>query len=229
MSGCGDSPSATGDGNGTEQASSLAEEAFQKINAAEPMRSVHTSNFPQLLDQLGISLLVSTYQAGRLVALRADSGVLNTHFRIFNKPMGLAVAGGRLAIGTAREIWEYHNLPAVAHKLEPVGKHDAAFLPRTCHVTGDIHIHEMAWGVEGPGLRVEGDAARVEGLGLRVEGNAADPHPSSLNPQPSTLNPPSGSSTRPFHASVRGATSTVSSRAGGLGLSPNCCRPIAAT
>jgi hypothetical protein len=113
--------------------------------AAEPMRSVHTSNFPQILQQLGISVLVSTYQAGRLVALRADGGVLNTHFRIFNKPMGLAVQGGRLAIGTAREIWEYHNLPAVAQKLEPAGKHDAAFLPRTCHVTGDVHIHEMAW------------------------------------------------------------------------------------
>ena len=36
-------------------------------------------------------MLVSTYQAGKLVALRADGGVLNTHFRIFKKPMGLAV------------------------------------------------------------------------------------------------------------------------------------------
>jgi uncharacterized protein (TIGR03032 family) len=110
-----------------------------------PLRSVHSVSFPELLEQLGVSLLVSTYQAGKLVALRADGGVLNTHFRIFNKPMGVAVQGGRLAIGTAREVWEYHNLPAVAHKLDPVGKHDAAFLPRTCHVTGDIHIHEMAW------------------------------------------------------------------------------------
>lgn len=115
------------------------------VPAAEPLRSVHTSTFPQILEQLGASLLVTTYQAGKLVALRADGGVLNTHFRIFNKPMGLAVEGGRLAIGTAREIWEYHNLSAVAHKLEPPGKHDACFLPRLCHFTGDIHIHEMAW------------------------------------------------------------------------------------
>ncbi len=113
--------------------------------AAEPMRSIHTNSFPQILDQLGISLLVSTYQAGKLVALRADGDVLNTHFRVFNKPMGLAVHRERLAIGTAREIWEFHNLPAVARKLEPAGKHDAAFLPRICHVTGDIHIHEMAF------------------------------------------------------------------------------------
>jgi hypothetical protein len=114
-------------------------------DTAAPLRSVHTSNLPGLLDRLGVSLLVTTYQAGRLVVLRADGGVLNTHFRIFPKPMGLAVQGDRLAVGTALEIWEYHNVPAVARKLEPAGKHDACFLPRLAHVTGDVQIHEMAW------------------------------------------------------------------------------------
>ena len=42
---------------------------------------------------------VTTYQAGKLVVLRNDNGVLNTHFRNFMKPMGLAVEGGKLAIG----------------------------------------------------------------------------------------------------------------------------------
>jgi hypothetical protein len=52
----------------------------------EPLRSVHTASFPQILEQLGISVLVTTYQAGRLVALRADGNVLNTHFSVFAKP-----------------------------------------------------------------------------------------------------------------------------------------------
>ena len=67
----------------------------------EPLRSVHTTSFPQILQNRGISVLVTTYQAGRLVMLRADGGVLNTHFRGFSKPMGLAVRGNRLAIGLA--------------------------------------------------------------------------------------------------------------------------------
>jgi len=58
--------------------------------SSDPLRSVHTSNFPELLRQLGASLLVTTYQAGKLVVLREDGGVLNTHFRNLNKPMGLA-------------------------------------------------------------------------------------------------------------------------------------------
>ena len=77
--------------------------------------------------------------------LRADRGVLNTHFRAFSVPMGLAIEGGRMAIGTALEIWEYHDLPAVADKLEPAGKHDACFLPRLSHTTGNINIHEINW------------------------------------------------------------------------------------
>ena len=52
-----------------------------------------TESFVSLLKQLGISLLVTTYQAGKVVGLRADGGVLNTHFRSFPKPMGLALRG----------------------------------------------------------------------------------------------------------------------------------------
>jgi hypothetical protein len=58
--------------------------------APPPLRSVHTPSFPLLLQELGLSILVSTDQAGKLVLLRADEGVLNTHFRTISKPMGLA-------------------------------------------------------------------------------------------------------------------------------------------
>src|SRR5258708_1549314 len=111
-----------------------------------PLRSVHTSTFPEILNHFGISLLVTTYQAGKLVLLRADGGVLNTHFRQFPRPMGLALDGGRLAVGASNQVWEFHDVPAVARRLEPAGRHDAVFLPRSSHVTGDVQIHEMAWG-----------------------------------------------------------------------------------
>ncbi len=110
-----------------------------------PLRSVHTGNFSAILQELGISVLVTTYQAGKLVMLRPDGDRLNTHFRGFSRPMGLAVDGDRLAVGTSVEIWEYHNAPAVARRLEPAGSHDACFLPRSSVCTGDVQIHEMAW------------------------------------------------------------------------------------
>ncbi|MCC6491804.1 MAG: TIGR03032 family protein [Pirellulales bacterium] len=117
---------------------------------AAPLRSVHTTSFARLLAETGASVLVSTYQAGKLIILRNDRGVLNTHFRNFQKPMGVAAAGGRLAVGTQTEIAEFHNVPAVCTRLDGTGpsRHDACYLPRTTHTTGDVQIHEMAW-IEG--------------------------------------------------------------------------------
>jgi hypothetical protein len=58
-----------------------------------PLRAVHTTNFPALLRYLGASLLVTTYQAGKLVMVRDEGDHINTHFRNFRAPMGLALGG----------------------------------------------------------------------------------------------------------------------------------------
>ena len=128
----------------------MAQETSDKPGNARPspLRSVHTSNLPEIFQRLGISLLATTYQAGKLVVVRPDPenpSLVNTHFRGFNKPMGLAVGRERLAVGTAQEIIEFRNVPAVAARLEPTRKYDACYLPRSLHVTGDIQIHEMVY------------------------------------------------------------------------------------
>lgn len=110
-----------------------------------PLRSVHTASFPNLLNQLQSSLLVSTYQAGRLIVVRADGEELNTHFRSFESPMGLAANAKEIVLGTRTGVRMFRNMPAVTSKLEPSDKHDACYVPRSTHVTGDIRIHEIAW------------------------------------------------------------------------------------
>jgi uncharacterized protein (TIGR03032 family) len=112
---------------------------------ASPFHSVSTASFTQLLARLRSSLLVSTYQSGKLICARDREGLLNTHFRDFDKPMGLAVAPGRFALATRTEVWDYRDMPAVAPKLEPAGRHDACFIPRNHHVTGDALMHELAF------------------------------------------------------------------------------------
>ncbi len=118
-------------------------------DAPAPLRAVHTPNFPALLRQFGASLLLTTYQAGKLVLVRDEGDHLNTHFRGFQAPMGMAISGDRLAFGTTIQVWEFVDVPAVAARLEPPGRHDACFLPRSSHITGNIQIHEMAWGSGG--------------------------------------------------------------------------------
>ena len=132
----------------------------EKTAADQPLRSVHTATFPALLDQYGISLLVTTYQAGKLVMLRAEGDHLNTHFRAFQARWAWPSTATawpsappcRSGSSTTSRRW-----PA---KLEPAGRHDACFLPRSSHVTGNIQIHEMAWGIPrklGDGVGSEGE------------------------------------------------------------------------
>ncbi len=110
----------------------------------QPFASVSTASFARILANRRSSLLISTYQSGRLICARNSDGRLNTHFRQFDKPMGIAVAPGRFALATRTEVWDYRDAPGVAPKLEPRG-HDACYLPRNRHLTGDTLMHELAF------------------------------------------------------------------------------------
>ena len=113
------------------------------------LNSVYTQNFPDILTQLGISLVVSTYQAGKVIMVQAANGAISTQFRDFNKPMGIAVSNGHLSIGAQDAVWQYQSNPALASKLDLAGKHDELYAPQQVNITGDIDIHEMAWGADG--------------------------------------------------------------------------------
>jgi len=118
--------------------------------ALEELASEQTEGLGALFAELGISLVVSTYQAGKLILVRNDGGVLNTHYRDSRKPMGVAAAPGQLAVGVAGEILFYQNVPSNCAKLEPKDKtHDACYVQRYGHLTGGIDIHEMAFGADG--------------------------------------------------------------------------------
>ena len=110
-----------------------------------PYASVFTPAIPAALSALGAALLVSTYQSGKLICAREQGGTLNTHFRDVDKPMGIAVGAERFSLGTRTEVWDLRNMPEVAPKVEPAGTHDACYLPRHRHVTGDVAIHEMGF------------------------------------------------------------------------------------
>ncbi len=113
--------------------------------ASSPFRYVHSGGFPGLLEELGLSLAVTTYQAGKLMLVRSGGGKLSMLLRSFEQPMGLAVDAGldRIVVGTRRMVWTLRSAPEIAPQLDPPGRHDACFVPRAAHVTGDIRSHEI--------------------------------------------------------------------------------------
>jgi uncharacterized protein (TIGR03032 family) len=110
------------------------------------VRFEYSRNLPPLLTGLGASLVVSTYQAGKLVVVGVDpQGALALSFHNFERAMGVAVRPDRLAVGTLTQVWFLRTAPEIAPRLAPDGRHDACFLARSSHMTGDIHVHDMAW------------------------------------------------------------------------------------
>jgi uncharacterized protein (TIGR03032 family) len=106
--------------------------------------SVYTPSFPALLEQIGSSLLISTYQSGRLIMARAVDGKLNTHFRAFASPMGIALSPQMMTLGTKNFVWHFRNHAGIAAALEE-GRVDAAYVPAAAYGTGDIRIHELVY------------------------------------------------------------------------------------
>ena len=116
------------------------------------VRFHHSALFPRLLEEAGCSLLVSTYQAGQLVAVGVADGQLTFAFRGFDRAMGIAVGADRIAVGGRAQIWSVHDHSELAPAIAPAGRYDRCWLPRSSTVTGEIQCHEIAWGTTDSGL-----------------------------------------------------------------------------
>jgi uncharacterized protein (TIGR03032 family) len=114
--------------------------------ATREVRHEYTPTLPPLLARLGVSLLVSTYQAGKVVAVGVEQGELTLSYHNFERAMGLAVKSDCIAVGARAQVWFLKSAPDLAARVEPAGRHDACFLTRSAHFTGEIQAHELAWG-----------------------------------------------------------------------------------
>jgi uncharacterized protein (TIGR03032 family) len=100
---------------------------------------------PDLLAQLRASLLVSTYQAGKVVVVGQHEGQLTLSYHNFERAMGTAFKPGLLAVGARSQIWFLRGRSDIAPQVEPCGRHDACFLTRSSQFTGEIQAHEIGW------------------------------------------------------------------------------------
>jgi len=105
----------------------------------------HSSNFADALAQAGWSLLVSTYQAGQLCAFGTHEGKPHVELQPYALAMGIAVCPRQVAVGSHGLIWQLESAGrSIARGLKSAGLYDAALLPRTAHVRGNIQSHQMA-------------------------------------------------------------------------------------
>ena len=114
-----------------------------------PFSCTYTREVPDILAGLNCSLVLTTYQAGKVILISPKEEGLVQLARNFRKPMGMAVGGGRLAVATQHEVVVLENAPALATGYPKKPRHyDAFFVPRAVYFTGELDLHDMAWSGE---------------------------------------------------------------------------------
>ncbi|WP_051536178.1 TIGR03032 family protein [Marinilabilia salmonicolor] len=115
------------------------------MNQPKPFDCEYSPQFAELLGKLGISLAVSTYQAGKVIVV---SSVNNDRLiqlpRTFPGAMGMAAFEGKLAVANTNEVVLLRNEPSLAagYPTKP-GIYDSIYLPRASFYTGNLALHDM--------------------------------------------------------------------------------------
>ncbi|MDH5608690.1 MAG: TIGR03032 family protein [Cyclobacteriaceae bacterium] len=112
-----------------------------------PFSYTFSPNVPELLMQLQASIVISTYQTGKVVVLspKGEEELIQLP-RSFDKPMGMAIKDHKLAIATRSEILVTANSPLVAKTYpDKPDTYDAMFVPRAQYFSGEVDIHDLEW------------------------------------------------------------------------------------
>ena len=120
-------------------------------NQLSPLSCVYSPNLPELLNYTDCTLIISTYQAGKIIFVSA----IDTHNLIqlavgFHRPMGIAATGDQLAVATRDTVEVLIDSPELS-SADPkqFGMHDRLYVPQTTYFSGEINMHDIAWGDDG--------------------------------------------------------------------------------
>ncbi len=117
----------------------------------QPIGCTVSDAFASWMSQAPGCLAITTYQAGKVALVGWDGQQVSLLLRQFSKPLGLAAMGSQIALATRHEITMLANAPLLAgdYLEQQPGRYDALFVPRASFYTGDLNVHDLAFGRDG--------------------------------------------------------------------------------
>jgi uncharacterized protein (TIGR03032 family) len=110
-----------------------------------PFALTYSPNIPEILYKLNFTLVISTFQAGKVIFLSAvDSEKLVQLPRTFSNAMGIAISGPKIAIACKSDLIVLKNFPQLAknYPAQPA-TYDALYIPKCKYYTGALDLHDM--------------------------------------------------------------------------------------
>ncbi len=108
-----------------------------------PLGLVTTRHFPGWMADQKVSLMFTTYEAGKLFSLGLQpDGRLSVFERTMPRCMGLFATDDAqtLFLSTLYQIWRFERINREEQQYQGF---DAVYLPQSCSVTGDVDAHDV--------------------------------------------------------------------------------------
>lgn len=116
-----------------------------KSDLSENICFTYSQNIVELLKELKVTILMSTYQSGKIMIMGQHNDKFDIRYKEFPRPMGMYAKSGKIWAGLGHGIYQFTNFNGVTSKLENGKTYDACYLPQSIHFTADIDIHEMEY------------------------------------------------------------------------------------
>ncbi len=107
----------------------------------------YSQRFVKLLHRLNITLVFSTYQAGKLIFVSSPTGeAIYKYAKTFRRPMGIDVHENKLAVAS-RDYVEIYSKSVKLGRAYPSKPnfYDAIFVPQAKYFTGRTDMHEIIY------------------------------------------------------------------------------------
>lgn len=107
----------------------------------------YSERFIKILNRLNVTLVFSTYQAGKLIFVSSPTGeAIYKYAKNFKRPMGVAVLNDRLAVASRNFVEIYSKSAKLAKAFPPKPNfYDSFFTPQAKYFTGISDMHEISF------------------------------------------------------------------------------------
>ncbi len=116
-----------------------------------PFSCSFTPNLPEILTKLNCSIVLTTFQAGKVVFISPKNEEQLVQLpRTFHRPMGLALQDDRMAIATNNQVLVLKDSKILASSYKGKSNtYDALYVPQASYYTGLTDIHDLHWSDRG--------------------------------------------------------------------------------
>ena len=115
-----------------------------------PFSAKYSPNFPEVLNELGGTIMLTTYQTGKVIMISSDGENISQLVRDFDRPMGVSFYNDMMALALRTNITVFKDSKELA-KTYPKKPdiYDSLYYPTSINITSNIDTHDIVFSNQG--------------------------------------------------------------------------------